>query len=95
MGSGLDYLLRNSGNNLHLVILGRTDPLLPLHKYRLEKTITEIRLADLAFTKAEAQVMLAGLGVELRPALVGDLISSDTRLGGGAAIRGDDVGPSI
>jgi LuxR family maltose regulon positive regulatory protein len=75
VGAGLDYLVRNSGDHLHLVILGRTDPLLPLHKYRLEKTITEIRLADLAFTKAEAQDLLAGLGVELGSSLVDDLTS--------------------
>jgi LuxR family maltose regulon positive regulatory protein len=75
VGAGLDYLVRNSGDHLHLVILGRTDPLLPLHKYRLEKTITEIRLADLAFTKTEAHELLAGLRVELPPALVADLIA--------------------
>ena len=73
LGSGLDYLLRNSGDRLHLVLLGRIDPLLPLHRYRLEKTIVEIRLADLAFTKSEAQAMLAGLGVELCPSLVADV----------------------
>jgi LuxR family transcriptional regulator, maltose regulon positive regulatory protein len=73
LASGLDYVLRNSSDRLHLVLLGRVDPLLPLHKYRLAKTIVEIRLADLAFTKAEAQVLLAGLGVELSPSLAADV----------------------
>src|SRR4051812_45195832 len=32
---GLDHLLRHSGGRLRLVLLTRSDPLLPLHQYRL------------------------------------------------------------
>ena len=47
---GLDYVLRNAGPGLRLVVSSRMDPLLPLHRYRLAGELTEIRAADLAFT---------------------------------------------
>jgi LuxR family maltose regulon positive regulatory protein len=75
LASGLDYVLRNSDDHLHLVLLGRADPLFPLHKYRLAKTVVEIRLADLAFTNAEARALMAALGVELSPSLAADVTS--------------------
>ncbi len=48
-----------------MVLLSREDPLLPLHRYRLAGTLTELRMADLGFTRDEARAMLAGLGVDL------------------------------
>ena len=47
------------------MLLSREDPLLPLHRYRLAGTLTELRMADLGFTRDEARAMLAGLGVDL------------------------------
>src|SRR3954447_1639460 len=73
LASALDYLLRNAGGQLHLVVIGRFDPLLALHKYKLANTIVEIRLADLAFTEPEARSLLAGFGVELSPSLASDV----------------------
>ena len=61
----LDALLQRSGGHLRVVLLGREDPLLPLHRYRLAGTLTELRMADLGFTRDEARAMLAGLGVDL------------------------------
>jgi LuxR family maltose regulon positive regulatory protein len=61
----LDSLLQRSGGNLRVVLLGREDPLLPLHRYRLAGTMTELRMADLGFTPDEARAMLTGLGVDL------------------------------
>jgi LuxR family transcriptional regulator, maltose regulon positive regulatory protein len=55
---GLDYLLRNVGPGLRLVVSARMDPL-PLHRYRLAGELTEIRASDLAFTGAEADLLLA------------------------------------
>ena len=51
---GLDYLLRNAGPGLRLVVSARMDPLLPLHRYRLAGELAEIRASDLAFSIAEA-----------------------------------------
>ena len=58
---GLDYLLRNAGSGLRLVVAARMAPL-PLHRYRLAGELTEIRAGDLAFTVAEAGLLLARHG---------------------------------
>jgi LuxR family transcriptional regulator, maltose regulon positive regulatory protein len=63
--SGLDFLLRNAGAGLRLVLSSRTDPLLPLHRYRLAGELTEIRAGDLAFSLAEARQLLAQHGCTL------------------------------
>ena len=41
------------------------DPPLPLHRYRLAGQLTEIRASDLAFTVAEAGLLLARHGITL------------------------------
>jgi len=46
----LDYVLRNAGSGLRLVVTSRMDPLLPLHRYRLAGRLTEIRFGDLALS---------------------------------------------
>jgi LuxR family transcriptional regulator, maltose regulon positive regulatory protein len=61
----LDFLIRHSAPQLRVVAISRTDPPLPLHRYRLAGWLTEIRLDDLAFTVAEAQAMLAEHGTHL------------------------------
>jgi LuxR family maltose regulon positive regulatory protein len=61
----LDTLVQRAGGRLRVVLLSREDPLLPLHRYRLAGTLTELRMADLGFTRDEARAMLAGLGVDL------------------------------
>ncbi len=62
---GLDYVLRNAGPGLRLVASSRMDPLLPLHRYRLAGQLTEIRASDLAFSVAEAGLLLAQHGCAL------------------------------
>src|SRR5437879_3071109 len=44
----LDFVLRNAGPGLRVVISARADPLLPLHRYRLAGELAEIRAGDLA-----------------------------------------------
>jgi LuxR family transcriptional regulator, maltose regulon positive regulatory protein len=56
---GLDFMLRNAGSALRVVVTSRVDPLLPLHRYRLAGHLTEIRASDLAFSIAEAGLLLA------------------------------------
>jgi LuxR family transcriptional regulator, maltose regulon positive regulatory protein len=60
----LDYVLRNAGAGLRLVVSARMEPL-PLHRYRLAGQLTQIRASDLAFTSAEAGQLLARHGVTL------------------------------
>ena len=66
---GLDYLLRNAGSGLCLVVSARMAPL-PLHRYRLAGELAEIRASDLAFTVAEAGLLLARYGSALPPGSV-------------------------
>lgn len=65
VAADLDYLLRHSGHRLHLVLVTRVDPILPLYRYRLEDTLVEVRMADLAFTDDEAEQLLTRAGVRL------------------------------
>ena len=63
----LDFVLRNVGAGLRLVVASRMDPLLPLHRYRLTGQLTEIRASDLAFSTDEAGLLLAQHGGTCRP----------------------------
>ncbi len=65
VAADLDFLLRHTGRRLRLVLLTRADPVLPLYRYRLDETMTEVRMADLAFTDAEAKGLLEQMGVGL------------------------------
>ena len=48
------------------MLSARSDPLLPLHRYRLAGQMVELRAGDLAMTKAEAHALLTAHGVTLR-----------------------------
>ena len=61
----LDRWLWRAGGSVRLVLSARSDPLLPLHRYRLAGMISEIRVADLSTTPAEAGQLLALHGVRL------------------------------
>ncbi len=54
-----------SGAGLRLVAAARMDPPLPLHRCRLAGELAEIRASDLAFTTAEAALLLARHGSTL------------------------------
>jgi LuxR family maltose regulon positive regulatory protein len=62
---GLDYVLRNVGPGLRLVASSRMDSLLPVHRYRLAGELAEIPASDLAFSTAEAGLLLARHGSTL------------------------------
>ena len=61
----LDFVLRNARPGLRLVVSSRADPMLPLHRYRLTGELAEIRAGDLAFSTAEAGLLLAQHGSSL------------------------------
>lgn len=69
----VDFLLRHTFGQLHLVLVGRVDPVLPLYRYRLTDTLLEIRAVDLAFTDEEASRLLWHSGVKLDAESVHDL----------------------
>ena len=62
---GLDRLARGWNEGLRLILAARSDPLLPLHKYRLAGQMAELRAAELAMTPAEIREVLAAHGVSL------------------------------
>jgi LuxR family transcriptional regulator, maltose regulon positive regulatory protein len=62
---GLDSLIRGGQPGLRLVLAARSDPLLPLHRYRLAGQMHELRAADLAMTPGEIAEVLAVHGVTL------------------------------
>lgn len=61
----LEFVLRHSGDGLRLILVTRTEPLLPLHRYRAAGELTEIRGAELAFTSEEAAELLGLHGLRL------------------------------
>ncbi len=70
----LESVLRHAGQGLRLVLVSRTEPLLPLHRYRLTGEMTEIRDAELAFTTEEAVDLLELHGLSLAVPVVGALV---------------------
>ncbi|MEW1777277.1 LuxR C-terminal-related transcriptional regulator [Streptomyces sp. NPDC086777] len=61
----LEFVLRHAGPGLRLILVTRTEPLLPLHRYRAAAAMTEIRNQELAFTPEEAADLLARHGLRL------------------------------
>ncbi|MER7772521.1 LuxR C-terminal-related transcriptional regulator [Kitasatospora sp. NPDC096140] len=65
VASGLHFLLGHAGPGLRLAVLSRTEPLLPLHRYRAAGSVTEVRAADLAFRPPETAALLHRHGLDL------------------------------
>jgi LuxR family maltose regulon positive regulatory protein len=64
--AAIAFLIDHMPTNLHLVIVTRTDPHLPLARLRARDQLTELRAADLRFSAAESAVFLqqaAGLNL--------------------------------
>ena len=72
---GLDFVLRNVGPGLRVVVSSRSDPPLRLHRYRLAGELAEIRASDLAFNIAEAGLLMA----QHRGTISSDLLERLTR----------------
>ena len=75
---GLDFVLRNVGPGLRMVVSSRTDPPLRLHRFRLAGELAEIRASDLAFNIAEAGLLMA----QHRGAISGDSLECLNLTGG-------------
>ncbi|HUN30509.1 MAG TPA: LuxR C-terminal-related transcriptional regulator [Trebonia sp.] len=82
---GLDRLIRAGQRGLRLVLAARRDPPLPLHKYRLDGQLFELRAAELAMTAGEARNVLSDHGVTLADPDV-DLLMARTE-GWAAGVR--------
>lgn len=72
----LTFLLEHLPPPIHLVIVTRDDPPLPLARLRARNQLTELRAADLRFTSAEANEFLNQyMGLSLTPAEIAALES--------------------
>ena len=60
----LGRLLDAAGDRLRVLMTTRADPPLPLHRLRLEGTVSEIRYDDLAFTAAEVGALVGVHDIE-------------------------------
>jgi LuxR family transcriptional regulator, maltose regulon positive regulatory protein len=81
---GMSDVLRHP-SPLRLLLVTRSDPALHLQRLRVDGELVEIRAADLAFTEAESQELLARSGVDL-PAAVNRRILDRTE-GWAAGLR--------
>lgn len=81
----LDFLLAHAGPSLRLVLIGRVDPALPLHRYRAEARVCEIRRSELAFTPRETAQLLRSHGLTPSQESVGAL--TDRTQGWAAGLR--------
>ncbi len=64
------FLIERLPPFVHLVLLTREDPPLPLAKLRAHGRLVEIRADDLRWTSDEASVYVAAAGISLEPQLV-------------------------
>ncbi|MDX3692507.1 LuxR C-terminal-related transcriptional regulator [Streptomyces europaeiscabiei] len=81
----LEFVLHHGARGLRLILVTRTEPLLPLHRHRTAGDMTEIRNAELAFTPEEAAVLLGLHGLRL-PVTVAEALVERTR-GWAAGLR--------
>jgi LuxR family maltose regulon positive regulatory protein len=71
---GLDYLLEHQPPNLHLVLIARVDPPLPLARLRAHGQLIEIRAVDLEFSADEAATLFDDvMNLQLKPEQVAAL----------------------
>jgi LuxR family maltose regulon positive regulatory protein len=57
--ASLDLVLRHPVPGLRIIMASRSDPLLPLHRYRIRGELSELRASDVAMTSAEIDCLLA------------------------------------
>ncbi|MCF1594277.1 LuxR C-terminal-related transcriptional regulator [Streptomyces muensis] len=61
----LQFVLRHAGDGLRLVVISRTEPLLPLYRYRAAGELVDIRADDLAFRAEETAALVDRHGLPL------------------------------
>ncbi|HEU5000752.1 MAG TPA: LuxR C-terminal-related transcriptional regulator, partial [Lapillicoccus sp.] len=69
----LDAVLRHPPTNLRVVMTALNDPVLPLHRYRIQGYLAEIRAAELAMTTDEIEQLLTTHDIHLSPTEIGIL----------------------
>ena len=70
----LGRLLEGAGERLRVIMTTRADPPMPLHRYRLEGTLAEIRHDEIAFNRNEVEGLLNLHGLALPDESVKDVV---------------------
>ena len=70
----LGRLLEGAGERLRLIMTTRADPPMPLHRYRLEGTLAEIRNDEIAFNRSEVEGLLNLHGLALADESVKEVV---------------------
>jgi LuxR family transcriptional regulator, maltose regulon positive regulatory protein len=81
----IDFLVRHAPAQCRLMLIGRTDPPIPIERLRVNGGLTELRVGDLAFDRDEAGALYRQLGLDLAEAEI-DLLWQRTE-GWAAALR--------
>ncbi|WP_157623378.1 LuxR C-terminal-related transcriptional regulator [Terrabacter sp. Root85] len=63
----LDALVRHPLPGLHILMAARSDPILPLHRYRMDGRLSELRALDLAMTVSEVDDLLRTHALDIAP----------------------------
>jgi LuxR family maltose regulon positive regulatory protein len=72
----LSFILEHQPGQMHLVLMTREDPPLPLARLRVRNQMTEIRQNDLSFTRQEsADFLRSVMGLDISPEVVSALES--------------------
>jgi LuxR family transcriptional regulator, maltose regulon positive regulatory protein len=70
----LATLIRRADGALRIILITRSDPVLPLNSYRLADQLTEIRAADLSFDQSEATQLFDNAGLSLTATQTASLV---------------------
>ena len=63
--AAIDFLVRHAPAQLRIVLAGRADPPLPIERLRASGALTELRIAELAFDRAETAELCGRLELAL------------------------------
>lgn len=69
----LSHLIQHMTHRLHLVLITRVDPPLPLNRWRAQGHLSEVRLPDLCFTLEETKSYLS---ISLRQSLTDEIVAT-------------------
>ena len=87
--AAIEFLLNHLPRTLHLAIVTREDPPLPLPRLRARGQMTEVRAADLSFNVEEAAAFLgAGMGLRLTEQQVAALVERTEGWAAGLQLAG-------
>lgn len=73
LGQSLHRIIRGDAGRVRVVLVTRSDPPLPLHRYRLADTIAEIHASELAFTVDETTALMRTFKLELTDSQVAEI----------------------